>query len=242
MIFSIHIPKTAGTSFRHALTALYGDKVALFYGANDPDTHPLLRVPRKEIAGRLAQLEDQGVEVLHGHYHLGAVETAVSDPGAQVWTWVRDPVERVLSHYFFIREQPLKQRFEEGENPSEMELAAFAGLRRMRDVQNQYLSGADPASFAFAGITERFELGLGLLFGEAAPTLRRRYNATSSKDAVSDDDYARLLALNPKDARLYASALRAFVDRVAEAKAIQAPPRPTVAGASFVTRLLRRVR
>ncbi|GLK57384.1 hypothetical protein JOD31_003664 [Methylopila capsulata] len=242
MIFSIHIPKTAGTSFRHALKALYGDKVALFYGANDPDTHPLLRAPRKEIVGRLTQLEDQGVEVLHGHYHLGAVESAVADPGAQVWTWVRDPVERVLSHYFFIREQPLKRRFDEGEDPSKMDLATFAELRRMRDVQDHYLSGADPASFAFAGLTERFELGLGLLFGEAAPTLRRRYNATSAKDAVADEDYARILALNPKDARLYASATRAFIDRLAEAKAVKAPPRPTVAGASFITRMLRKAR
>ena len=60
MIFSVHIPKTAGTSFRNALKERYGDRLALYYGANDPATHPLLRVSRNALAGRVPTLEQAG--------------------------------------------------------------------------------------------------------------------------------------------------------------------------------------
>ena len=241
MIFSIHIPKTAGTSFRNALKARYGDRLALFYGRNDPATHPLLRVARGSLASCVPQLEENGIEVLHGHYHLKLVQSAVADPSRQLWTWLRDPVERVISHYSYIRERQTKWSFDKQIKSGELTMLHFAQMARWRNLQTQYLTGVPLADFAFVGVTERFELGLGLLFGEAAPQLPRRYNATDDKAEADELLRARLHVYNARDAWLYAEALRVVIDRVAATRAVVAPSRPAAAGTSLVRRVLRKV-
>ncbi|WP_414828628.1 sulfotransferase family 2 domain-containing protein [Alteromonas sp. H39] len=86
-IFSYHIPKTAGTSFRKVLQHELGrKKVTQIYV---PETARALSsgtVPRKTIN-----------EALHGHYkpHPNHLETF---PDAQTIVWVRDPIERIWSH------------------------------------------------------------------------------------------------------------------------------------------------
>jgi len=240
MIFSIHIPKTAGTSFRNALKELYGERLALFYGENDPATHPLLRVPRAELASRLPALADEGVEVLHGHYHLSLVESAIVDPRRQLWTWLRDPVERVISHYSFIKERPTKWAFDKEIKAGQLSLTRFARKRRIRNIHSTFLAGVELKDFAFVGVTERFELGLALLFGADAPQLSRRYNAINERVDVTPREIAKLHALNRADVNLYAEGLRLMIDRVADAQAVETPERPKTAGTGIVRRLIRK--
>ncbi|GLK81869.1 hypothetical protein [Methylopila turkensis] len=242
MIFSIHIPKTAGTSFRNALQARYGDRLALYYGPNDPATHPLLRrASRKSLAAHVPRLEDHGIEVLHGHYVLPLVETAVTDPSKQLWTWLRDPVERIISHYSYIRERPTKWSFDEEIKAGELSLLKFSAMRRFRNLHSQYLRGIDIEEFGFVGLSERFELGLGMLFGEDAPQLPRRYNATDDKLEADEATRDRIHALNLDDYKLYGRAARTLIDRVAASRDIVTPARPDKAGASLVKRLIRKV-
>ena len=240
MIFSVHIPKTAGTSFRNALKERYGDRLALYYGANDPATHPLLRVSRNALAGRVPTLEQAGIEVLHGHYTIGTVRNAISDPSRQVITWLRDPVDRLISHYSFIKERPTKWAFDSEIKSGELSLVAFARKRRIRNMAARYLSGVPLEDLAFVGVTERFELGLAMLFGEEAPVLSRRYNAVSELVDVSPRARQKLYALNVADIRLYGEGCRLMLDRVASSKAVVMPPKPEIAGTGVVRRLIRR--
>ncbi|HEY0292016.1 MAG TPA: hypothetical protein VGC51_06715 [Hansschlegelia sp.] len=240
MIFSVHIPKTAGTSFRNALKERYGEKLACFYGANDPATHPLLRVRRNALASRIPALEDAGVEVLHGHYPLSLVKSAIIDPSRQVITWVRDPIDRVVSHYSFIKERPTKWAFDQEIKSGQLSLLAFAKKRPIRNIATRYLSGFSPDELAFVGVSERFELGLALLFGDEAPHLSRRYNAIDERVPVTPKELARLHSLNVADVQLYAEATRLMIDRVTAAKGIVMPPRPVLAGTGVVRRLIRK--
>jgi hypothetical protein len=240
MIYSIHIPKTAGTSFRKALEERYGDRLALYYGPTDPKTHDLLRVRRSELAARIPVLEQHGIEVLHGHYYLHAVRSHVTDP-TQVWTWLRDPIERTLSHYAFYQERPQDRSLAEQVREGGLSLEAFAQEAKIRNLQSRYLQGFDLKDLGFVGATERFELGLALLFGGEAPQLKRRYNATAKRGRSDVATRLRLAAINARDMELYAEGLRLLVDRVAGAAAIKAPERPKAAGTSFVKRLIQRV-
>lgn len=241
MIFSVHIPKTAGTSFRMALEERFGDRLALYYGPRDPKTDFRLRVPRGELAGRIPALKASGVEVLHGHYPLRSVAPHVAEASRQVWTWLRDPVDRVLSHYAFYRERPNDRRLAEQVRAGDLSLHDFAKTPAIRNLQSRYLEGFELRDLAFVGLTERFELGLALLFREEAPRLRRRYNATDAKVAADPVTTGQIVALNARDVQLYCEGLRLFVDRLAEAAPIKAPRRPRAAGTGLVRRLLRRV-
>lgn len=230
MIFSVHIPKTAGTSFARALEQRYGKRLALYYGVKDPKTTEGLRVPREELAGAAAELAGRGFEALHGHYHVREVLPLIESP-SQVWTWLRDPVERTLSQFDFFKERPLElkalaQRVKSGE----VGLDEFAGLRAVRDLQSRYLKGFPLADYGFVGITEQFELGLATLFGEAAPILKRRYNATEEKAQTTAGQRTKIAASNARDMQLYTEGLRLFIDRLTASADVRTPGRPEPAG------------
>lgn len=241
MIFSVHIPKTAGTSFRHALEARFPGKVALYYGLNDPKTTPAIRVRHEEIASRLPALEAEGFEILHGHVALKFIAPFVRDPAHQVWTWLRDPVERTLSQYSFYKDRPAEKSLAEAVRAGEVGLDEFAEKPFIRELQTRYLRGFALEDLAFVGLTEQFELGLALLFGEEAPQLKRRYNATDEKIEATEEERAAIAALNPEDEALYAEAKRLFEARVAAAGELAAPETPRAAGSGLLKRLIRRV-
>jgi hypothetical protein len=242
MIFSVHIPKTAGTSFRRALEERFGPRLALYYGVRDPKTTEGLRVPREEVAGAAARLAEQGFEVLHGHYPLRLVAPLITDASAQVWTWLRDPVDRTISQFDFYKERPLELKALAGRvKAGEFDLDDFAKIKGVRDLQTRYLKGFALSDLAFVGVVEQFELGLALLFGDQAPELKRRYNATDERSKADADQRTRIAELNARDMQLYVEGLRLFVDRLAAAADVSAPERPTAAGSTLVKRLMRRV-
>jgi hypothetical protein len=241
MIFSVHIPTTAGTSFRNALKSRYGDRLALYYGARDKATHPLLRVPRQDLASRIPLLEEHGIEVLHGHYYLRLVKDAVDDPSTQIWTWLRDPLERVWSHYSFIKERKTKWSFDKEIKAGQLSLIEFAKKKRIRNMYAEYLHGFELKDLAFVGVSERFELGLAMLFGDGAPKLPRRYNAVHKRVALDARTRAQLRAVTRRDEDLYVEALRMTIDRLASLNAIETHERPAAAGTDIVRRLIRKV-
>lgn len=239
MIFSIHIPKTAGTSFRFALKERYGDRLALYYGVRDPKTTEGLRVGRKSLAAAAATLPERGFEALHGHFTASDVAPLVADR-SQIWTWLRDPVERTLSHYEFYLQRPLElEALARKVKSGEVTLSGFVKSREIRDLQARYLNGLDLSELGFVGISEHFELGLALLFGENAPRLKMRYNATERETPITAAQRSGVARANIRDMQLYAEALRLFVDQIAAASA---PVAATGERPGLMERLIRAVR
>ena len=88
MIISIHIPKTAGTTFAHFLRRSFPDGVLGDYGAETPDVNELFESCSKNITNikedgefqiRLISegilkckslLVERGIQVIHGHFDL----------------------------------------------------------------------------------------------------------------------------------------------------------------------------
>jgi hypothetical protein len=75
-LISVHVPKSAGFSFQKHLVHL-----------SEPPTPHLL-----------AQLRTNKTTVIHGHFFLSRYRHVA---GLQRAMWFRDPVERLLSHYYY---------------------------------------------------------------------------------------------------------------------------------------------
>lgn len=161
LLVSVHLPKTAGTSFAATLQSAFGAGYRDDY-ADLPMQHPRLdRQWRALRAGWALRgtLPDE-VACIHGHFLPVKYRIALAGRPAHYVTWLRDPVERIASHYAFWRRyydgsdpaQPLRNRMLR----EDWSLERFALGPELRDVYRRYLWGFDPARFAFIGITERY--------------------------------------------------------------------------------------
>lgn len=161
LLVSVHMPKTAGTSFADSLQARFGARYRADY-ADLPMQFPPLRRQRMALAGAetLRRLPPRDVDCVHGHFLAVKYQRGLAGRPQRYITWLRDPVERVVSHYAYWRRdydgsdpcQPLRNRM----LAEDWSLERFALGEEMRNLYHQYLWGVDPADFDFIGITERY--------------------------------------------------------------------------------------
>lgn len=210
MLISVHIPKTAGTAFRAQLQRHFGERLHLDYADRPLAPGHLWR----RIAGhRQARPEIGRYACVHGHFvadkydYLGVQARRI--------TWLRDPVQRLASHYHYWKRVP------DLRNPDcrrlvqeRLSLEAFAQLPRMRDVASRFLGAHGPADFFFVGIVEemaesqrRLRQLTGIEWNEAADN--RNEDAPAGYDLPAATR-SRIEALNPRDRRLYDAARAAF--------------------------------
>jgi hypothetical protein len=89
-IVSVHLPKTAGTSFRRILDRYYGRELLNIYERHLSEPPSLA-----------------GFSAVHGHFQLAPMRTLC--PGAKTVVWLRHPVERIASyHRFWTTRRPPK--------------------------------------------------------------------------------------------------------------------------------------
>jgi len=182
ILVSVHFPKTAGTSFGVALRARYGSRLLEDYA-----TLPLQR-PRgwreweAMRAGARARRCILRCAAVHGHFLPVKYRIALRGRRADHVTWLRDPVERLLSHFHYWKRtaevatpaQALRYRMVR----EDWSLERFCLGPELRNLYRQYLWGFPPDRFAFIGITEHYEaeladLGSRLLGEPTAFTVER---------------------------------------------------------------------
>ena len=199
MIISVHIPKCAGTSFRHVLQEMFGRLLWANYG----DDFSRAAVPA-------------GTQCIHGHFN--ALAYSEIWPEARVLTMVRHPVQRVVSNYHHFRREP------DGRNSASIRLQAermtlrqFAELDEVRNEITRYTAGLRPADFAYVGVAERF--------AESVLLLRRTLGVDKAISAIRDNvnpdrmtenyelsavDFDHIAELNSVDLEWYEAAVRNF--------------------------------
>lgn len=211
LIVSTHIPKNGGNTFVDFLNKIYGDSMLLDYDDMPLSLHyPLIHFFKSFRKPRLAP----GVRCVHGHFLTGKYDHIPRSKRYVVW--LRDPVERVLSHYYFWMRNPDRS------NPTcrkflktDLSMEAFLSIYQMCDVQSRYMNGHKPEEFDFVGIVEDFNTGLALyraVFGieqdvEVA-SLNVNLDRKQPRYDVSDDIRQLIREFNPGDVVLYADGLR----------------------------------
>lgn len=206
-LVSIHIPKSAGTSFRLILQSVYGEDVVrrLDIGA----AGEVIRLDKQRTS--LDQLPKQ-LRVAHGHFTYSDYCTFFGEPDVPVITWLRHPVERLISQYYFLRQQYLDQVIHTNNSINTFHrlcrtLKEFAELPRHVNLQSRYLEGAKLEEFAFVGIVEDFENELvrlsKILNWDVPEIVHANKTRKMMKEQVEPDLYQYLLELNSKDMELY---------------------------------------
>lgn len=188
MLFSTHIPKTGGSTFASGvLRRIFDENVKMF------DTETITGNP---IRGR--KIKPDGFRCIHGHYwpkifrqYLGKAEFCV---------WVRDPVERALSHY-----NMLKRMYG-------FSFDVYCLDTRQHNVQTRYMDGMDFSDMDFVGVTDEYERSLNvfrMIYPKTPENpLPRRFNkwskqSVNDKYEITDMQRAHLEELNQKDMIIY---------------------------------------
>ena len=137
-IISVHIPKTAGSTFRRVIGQTYKPEEIVDYAPNnDRDNNELNTIVQNS----------SNIKVIHGHFYGKLFDTLF--PKARKIAWVRHPVMRLISHYYYLKSLPEATDL----NIEAMSLVDFA--EHNRNLISKYISNLD--SFLFVGIQEFFE-------------------------------------------------------------------------------------
>lgn len=207
MLISVHIPKTAGTTFGTLLSRRYGSGLLKDY-ADRPLSHPgAVRLAHAAARIPWAPRRLRGYQAVHGHFLPLKYLAAHGD----VVVWLRDPVQRMISrHEHYLRDvdagRPLQNV--RGLRPG-LDLAAFVEIPRFHDTYAKYLRGFPRTRIACFGFSEdmaeglaRMRRKLGLDLGNAGlentnpARVGRHYEVPRAIER-------RIMALNREDLRLW---------------------------------------
>jgi len=195
----LHVPKTAGTSFRAAAEDFFGPKRIVRDYFDDPETSGSIRDTVRASGDPLQIIEAirrDRATMLFGHFNVGRY-CAIFGIG-NAMTILRDPVTRVISHYrHAVRHQGYGR-----------DLMTFARHGEFRNLQSRMLRNLDPAVFGIVGITERYELTLSAVahhWGWQLAGLRKNVGDEQGQFSANADEQQliEIGKLNSDDQRLY---------------------------------------
>jgi hypothetical protein len=213
MIISLHLPKTAGSSFGHSLKDHFGETFLTDYH-DRPFNTPVVKRKLKALQNCAANSVKsfRNIQCMHGHF-LPLKYLAVGiRQDVYFITWLREPVDRLISQYYFWRKiynpktaPPLhKKRAQE-----DWSLERFCLGPELRNFYSQFFWGFPLSRFDFIGITEYYQDDLRLFsekfLGVCLPVYRENTN-DDKQDGVYRIDgelRAKIEAYHEKDMALY---------------------------------------
>jgi len=223
LIISVHIPKTGGTTFLEVLKEAAQEILYLDYGSQVFSPSAVYRHGKRveESFESITNLESlPGRSVVHGHFRTG--KYLPKFPNASYVTWLRDPVERLASHYYFWQRAAHDHGFMD--NPlcnrvisQKMSLVEFAELEEARNVQHRFLAPVGVKYFDFIGITEEYSRSIALFQKLICPEINitpqlqnrnpnRRHGFYKLEPGIRE----RILELNKLDSDMYLEGLHRF--------------------------------
>ena len=166
MIISLHMPKCGGSSFRKLLKDHFKLRFSsdYEYPMHLPVSKREKKVQRARRRVKIWQKYFFGyryTQCIHGHFMPYKYEYLLGMEGVIFVTWLRDPIERLISHYdFWQRSYPNnrhpkqlhKRVVEEG-----WTLKEFAFSKELQNFYTKYLWNFPIRNFDFIGLTEYYD-------------------------------------------------------------------------------------
>lgn len=221
MIISVHLPKTAGSSFGMALEEHFGNALLKDYSdfpINTPVFERNLHALQASIDN--AERDFSQVSCIQGHFLPLKYLLLADKVDVKFITWIRDPVERLASHYWYWKRSydPStslalhKQLVEEN-----WSLERFCLGPEMKNFYWQFLWGFALERFDFVGIAEHYAEDFAYFtkafIGVDLPVYKVNVGdkQTETSQYITDQDFRQAIeAFHSIDVELYrrAAALR----------------------------------
>ncbi|MGM0831824.1 sulfotransferase family protein [Halomonas qinghailakensis] len=209
-IFFVHIPKTAGTSFRKAAEQFFSsERVFYDYSPTEKETSSLVCqwiYKERDFLSFYQELCNKNASFLSGH--VNASKYVYLFGACQTVTFVRDPVQRIVSEYqHFVRHHGY-----EGDLPS------FYRKPQFINRQSKILQGVPLEAIGFLGLNEAYEDSLAILnqrynFDIQSIDMNMGRTDKTTNYELPKEQLEELNYLNQQDIRLYRMAVRLFEQR-----------------------------
>tara|TARA_Y100001001_G_scaffold163790_1_gene193881 strand:+ start:30968 stop:31930 length:963 start_codon:yes stop_codon:yes gene_type:complete len=210
MLNFIHIPKTAGTSFRLAAEEVFGaSRIVYDYGKAAQETSDIVHrhvYEEPDLWAFHEACKAQNAAMVGGHMNCNKFVGAMGV--ANIVTFVREPLQRIASEFeHFVRVKGYQGSFQEFYSQPKMQNRL---TRAFKDVP-VYAAG-------FVGVTERYDESLQMLnalTGMGIPVKQENLGKgqVGAVHEFTRDDLEQLRQLNKQDLRLYRRCLALFEER-----------------------------
>ncbi len=218
-----HIPKTAGSSLIELFLYQHRDEYKFICGKDGVLDNFI----------NLDQNAKNRIKLLIGHVDFGIHE--FFDDKSMYITFLRDPVERVVSHYYFIKSNKMHRYHK---NANQMNLGEFiiSGIRpRMNNCMTRMLSGISPdynccreemidralknidLHYCFWGFLSILEESVNFLikklgWEEVKIPVSNVTPDKPSKDQISDQTLDIIKTYNQLDMKLYNNLMKKYLE------------------------------
>lgn len=223
MLVSIHIPKTAGTSFGALLHSEFGPRLMLDYGDlvgyRAPEAVALRARRKAEMLSRRDEIL-ANYDCIHGHFSADKYFGLTSE--LSFVAFFRHPYQQALSNYYFVVrnpqiDHPAVKIFHE----QQMSLETFLAWEHSHNIQTELLGSLPLNELSVVGITEHFSRSVALFNATFARNLKATVHSNANPgrtetEYVEDPDILKLVRrFRAKDIDLYERALELFESQCA---------------------------
>lgn len=227
MIISVHMPKSGGASFRHLLENHFEESYLQDhdYPIHDSPKKRHRKVKLKQVFNKFSDNlfnKFKNVECIHGHFLPYKYDSFYETGEHTFVTWLRDPLERLTSHYYYWKEyhdkmevQPLLKKFLK----EEWTFEDFAFSEEVRNIYSLFLWNFPVERFDFIGVTEYYGEDL-TFFAENYLQIseveipKKNVNKKSTDKTINDPELIKeIKEFHAKDYDLYNYALNLRSER-----------------------------
>lgn len=218
MIISVHMPKTGGETFGHALEAAFGPRILRDYGDRVGFISDDIKRHRQKRAEAMREERDeieQRYDIIHGHFvadkYRGLFRTE------QYVAFFRNPIQQAISHYKYLHRIPIRKdpTIRDVQGP-EVTFLDFLKRETVTNAQTELMGAVPLEHFAMVAISEEFDRGVALFnatFG-CAIEIGERANVdpeTAGEEHVLSPEERRAVRIHRQaDLELYHRARRRF--------------------------------
>ncbi|MEA3491829.1 MAG: sulfotransferase family 2 domain-containing protein [Campylobacterota bacterium] len=203
----IHIPKTAGTSFRLAAKDFYGEENIFFdYSPDSVETSSEILDSiyiKKDPYELYRELTKKPLSFLSGHFP--EKKYMMFYEATNIISFVRDPVKQVVSHYnHHIKYLDYKKEFYD-----------FINDARFQNIQSRLLSRRNIGMYGFLGVTDQYDKSIEIFNAVYQANLLSIYENRSDNSTVNAEEIDKniidlIYRFNEEDIKFYKSVCHQF--------------------------------